>query len=54
MDSEFIFDPAKWPRKQMDDDFDRLGKMFSAVRSVVRAPELDPKFKIAVLSSKQV
>ncbi|XP_042054615.1 formyltetrahydrofolate deformylase 1, mitochondrial-like isoform X1 [Salvia splendens] len=51
--SEFVFDPAKWPRDQMDDDFSKLGKMFNAMRSVVRVPNLDPKYKIAVLASKQ-
>ncbi|KAL0395124.1 UNVERIFIED_CONTAM: Formyltetrahydrofolate deformylase 1, mitochondrial [Sesamum latifolium] len=51
--SEFVFDPAKWPREQMDDDFSKLSKMFSAMRSVVRVPSLDPKYKIAILASKQ-
>jgi len=27
---------------------------FNALRSVVRVPNLDPKYKIAVLASKQV
>ncbi|KAI5602218.1 hypothetical protein POPTR_001G156600v4 [Populus trichocarpa] len=31
----------------------RISKMFDATRSVVRVPKLDPKFKIAVLASKQ-
>ncbi|KAJ6342447.1 hypothetical protein OIU78_010385 [Salix suchowensis] len=51
--SEFIFDPVKWPRLQMDEDFLRISRMFDATRSVVRVPKLDPKFKIAVLASKQ-
>ncbi|KAJ4831584.1 Formyltetrahydrofolate deformylase 1, mitochondrial [Turnera subulata] len=51
--SDFIFDPFKWPRAQMDEDFLKLSKMFKAMRSVVRVPNLDPKFKIAVLASKQ-
>ncbi|KAK8626193.1 hypothetical protein V6N13_133845 [Hibiscus sabdariffa] len=51
--SEFVFDPVKWPRKQMDEDFLKLSKMFSAIKSVVRVPALDPKFKIAILASKQ-
>uniref|UniRef100_A0A3N7EN00 ACT domain-containing protein n=1 Tax=Populus trichocarpa TaxID=3694 RepID=A0A3N7EN00_POPTR len=51
--SEFIFDPVKWPRVQMDEDFLRISKMFDATRSVVRVPKLDPKFKIAVIASKQ-
>ncbi|KAJ8774981.1 hypothetical protein K2173_019985 [Erythroxylum novogranatense] len=52
--SEFIFDPSKWQRVQMEEDFLRLSQMFNATRSVVRVPDLDPKFKIAVLASKQV
>uniref|UniRef100_A0A2P2K4E8 Formyltetrahydrofolate deformylase 1 isoform X1 n=1 Tax=Rhizophora mucronata TaxID=61149 RepID=A0A2P2K4E8_RHIMU len=51
--SEFIFDPAKWPRAQIDEDFLKLSNMFNATRSVVRVPVLDPKFKIAILASKQ-
>ncbi|XP_074330597.1 formyltetrahydrofolate deformylase 1, mitochondrial-like [Apium graveolens] len=51
--SEFIFNPAKWPRAQMDEDFFKLSKIFKAVRSVVRVPDLDPKHKIVVLASKQ-
>lgn len=52
--SEFVFDPVKWPREQMDEDFMKLSRMYSATRSVVRVPDLDPKFKISVLASKQV
>ncbi|XP_038688084.1 formyltetrahydrofolate deformylase 1, mitochondrial-like [Tripterygium wilfordii] len=51
--SVFIFDPVKWPRDQMDEDFFKLAKMFNAMKSVVRVPDLDPKYKIAVLASKQ-
>lgn len=51
--SEFVFDPAKWPRVKMEEDFLKLSKMFNAMRSVVRVPALDPKYKIAVLASKQ-
>lgn len=51
--SEFIFDPIKWPRGQMDEDFLQLSKKFNAMKSVVRVPILDPKYKIAVLVSKQ-
>ncbi|XVE65108.1 hypothetical protein DITRI_Ditri07aG0155100 [Diplodiscus trichospermus] len=51
--SEFVFDPVKWPREQMDEDFLKLSKLFSAKRSVVRVPDLDPKYKIAILASKQ-
>ncbi|KAA8538217.1 hypothetical protein F0562_027960 [Nyssa sinensis] len=53
LDSEFVFDPAKWPREQMDEDFLKLSTMFNAMKSVVRAPDIDPKYKIAVLASKQ-
>lgn len=52
--SEFVFDPAKWPREQMDEDFLKLGNMFNAMRSVVRVPSIDPKYNIALLASKQV
>ncbi|KAI9111104.1 hypothetical protein K1719_017979 [Acacia pycnantha] len=51
--SDFVFDPVKWPRVEMDEDFLRLSKGFNAMRSVVRVPALDPKYKIAVLVSKQ-
>ncbi|XP_057975909.1 formyltetrahydrofolate deformylase 2, mitochondrial isoform X11 [Malania oleifera] len=51
--SEFLFDPVKWPRLQMDKDFLNLSKVFNAMKSVVRVPALDPKYKIAVLASKQ-
>jgi len=33
-------------------DFLKIGKMFIAMRSVVRVPDLDPKYKIAVFASK--
>lgn len=52
--SEFVFDPARWPRDVVDNDFNKISKLFSAEKSVVRVPDLDPKFKIAVLASKQV
>ncbi|KAM1258152.1 hypothetical protein ACFX13_038528 [Malus domestica] len=51
--SEFIFDPLKWPRKEMDEDFHKLSLTYSAMRSVVRVPNLDHKYKIGVLVSKQ-
>lgn len=51
--TEFIFDPLKWPREQIDEDFLKISKMFNATRSVIRVPILDPKYKIAVLVSKQ-
>ncbi|KAL8226744.1 hypothetical protein R6Q57_016576 [Mikania cordata] len=51
--SEFVFDPIKWPRAQMDEDVLKLSKKFNASKSVVRVPSIDPKYKIAVLASKQ-
>ncbi|KAL9246847.1 hypothetical protein vseg_020335 [Gypsophila vaccaria] len=51
--SEFVYDPSKWPREQMDEDFHKIGAMFDAMKSVVRVPDLDPKYKIAVFASKQ-
>ncbi|XP_027335539.1 formyltetrahydrofolate deformylase 1, mitochondrial-like isoform X2 [Abrus precatorius] len=51
--SDFVFDPVKWPRVQMEEDFLKLSQTFNATRSVVRVPALDPKYKIAVLASKQ-
>lgn len=38
----------------MDEDFSKLSRMFNAMRSVVRMPSIDPKYKIAVFASKQV
>lgn len=52
--SEFVFDRVRWPRAQMDEDFLRLAKMFHAKTSIVRVPDVDPKFKIAILVSKMV
>ncbi|ONI06542.1 hypothetical protein PRUPE_5G067100 [Prunus persica] len=52
-DSEFIFDPIKWPRSEMDEDFRKLLTTYSAMRSVVRVPDHDPKYKICILASKQ-
>lgn len=51
--SEFVYDPLQWPRVAMDEDFGKLAKMFSAQKSIVRVPEIDAKFKIAVLASRQ-
>ncbi|XP_023635406.1 formyltetrahydrofolate deformylase 2, mitochondrial isoform X2 [Capsella rubella] len=51
--SEFIFDPVKWPRSRMNKDFQTIAQKFSALSSVVRVPSLDPKYKIALLLSKQ-
>lgn len=52
--SEFIFDPVKWTRSQMNEDFSKLSQIYAAHRSVVRVPDQDPKYKIGVLASKQV
>ena len=52
--SEFVFDPARWSRDALENDFRNLGELFNAERSVVRVPDLDPKYKIAVFASKQV
>ncbi|WVZ09309.1 hypothetical protein V8G54_013839 [Vigna mungo] len=49
----FVFDPAMWPRMQMEEDFLRISKTFNAMRSVIRVPALDPKYKVAILASKQ-
>lgn len=38
----------------MDEDFSKLSKTFNAIRSVVRVPDRDPKYKIAIFASKQV
>ncbi|KAF3795196.1 Formyltetrahydrofolate deformylase 2 [Nymphaea thermarum] len=50
--SEFTFDPQRWPRSVMDDDFLTISKTFCAEKSIVRVPDLDPRYKIAVLASK--
>ncbi|KAL2348170.1 hypothetical protein Fmac_002170 [Flemingia macrophylla] len=49
----FVFDPVMWPRMQMEEDFLKLSKAFNAMRSVIRVPALDPKYKIAIIASKQ-
>ncbi|XP_020685804.1 formyltetrahydrofolate deformylase 2, mitochondrial isoform X1 [Dendrobium catenatum] len=51
--SEFVFDPVRWPHDVMLNDFMNIGKLFNAKRSVVRVPDLDPKYKIALLASNQ-
>ncbi|KAF8380521.1 hypothetical protein HHK36_028008 [Tetracentron sinense] len=51
--SEFVFDSVRWPRAEMDEDFRKLSKLFNAMKSIVRVPNLDPKYKISVLASKQ-
>ncbi|KAF4374719.1 hypothetical protein F8388_020240 [Cannabis sativa] len=40
-------------RSQMEEDFLKLSTTFNAMKSVVRVPDQDPKYKIAVLVSKQ-
>lgn len=52
--SEFGYDPLRWPRQVIDDDFLKISKFFNANISSVRVPKLDPMYKIAVLCSKQV
>uniref|UniRef100_A0A804IT99 ACT domain-containing protein n=1 Tax=Musa acuminata subsp. malaccensis TaxID=214687 RepID=A0A804IT99_MUSAM len=32
--SEFVFDPARWPRDVVDNDFNKISKLFSAEKSV--------------------
>ncbi|CAJ2645821.1 unnamed protein product [Trifolium pratense] len=51
--TDFVFDHVKWPRSQMEDDFLKISKKINAVRSILRVPALDPKYKIAVLASNQ-
>ncbi|WJX60367.1 Formyltetrahydrofolate deformylase 1, mitochondrial [Trifolium repens] len=51
--TDFVFDHVKWSRPQMEDDFLKISKKFNAVRSILRVPTLDPKYKIAVLASNQ-
>jgi formyltetrahydrofolate deformylase len=52
--SEFTYNPMLWPRDVLRTDFLNLSQHFSAQRSTVRVPDLDPKYKISVLASKQV
>ncbi|KAF8652927.1 hypothetical protein HU200_062356 [Digitaria exilis] len=51
--SEFTYNPKLWPRDELHKDFLNLSHYFSAQRSTVRVPDLDPKYKISVLASKQ-
>ncbi|KAF7048718.1 hypothetical protein CFC21_057419 [Triticum aestivum] len=51
--SEFTYNPRLWPRDVLRADFLRLSDCFSAQKSTVRVPDIDPKYKIAVLASKQ-
>nr|CAB3450265.1 unnamed protein product [Digitaria exilis] len=52
--SEFTYNPKLWPRDELHKDFLDLSHYFSAQRSTVRVPDLDPKYKISVLASKQI
>lgn len=52
--SEFTYNPRLWPRDVLRTDFLRLSDCFNAQKSTVRVPDIDPKYKIAVLASKQV
>lgn len=38
----------------MGEDFETIARKFNAMSSVVRVPALDPKYKMALLLSKQV
>ncbi|CAN6302654.1 unnamed protein product [Urochloa humidicola] len=51
--SEFTYNPRLWPRDELRNDFLNLSRCFSAQRSTVRVPDLDPKYKISILASKQ-
>ncbi|XP_004511698.1 formyltetrahydrofolate deformylase 1, mitochondrial-like isoform X1 [Cicer arietinum] len=51
--TDFVFDHVKWPRLQMEEDFLKISKTFNAVRSILRVPAIDPKYRIAVLASNQ-
>ncbi|KAK7847741.1 formyltetrahydrofolate deformylase 1 [Quercus suber] len=46
---QFIFDPVKWPREQMDEDFNNLSKMFNAMRSLSGCPTKTPNIKLPSL-----
>lgn len=51
--TDFVFDHVKWPRLRMEEDFLKISKTYNAVRSILKVPALDPKYKIAVLASNQ-
>eukprot|EP00252_Welwitschia_mirabilis_P020616 TRINITY_DN5088_c0_g1_i1.p1 TRINITY_DN5088_c0_g1~~TRINITY_DN5088_c0_g1_i1.p1 ORF type:complete len:326 (-),score=61.23 TRINITY_DN5088_c0_g1_i1:60-1037(-) len=51
--SEFVYDPLQWPREAMDKDFKKLANAFQAHVCSLRVPNIDPKFKIAILVSRQ-
>ncbi|CAI5465280.1 unnamed protein product [Closterium sp. Yama58-4] len=52
--SEFSFDPARWPRQQMQEDFAALGAELGAERSNVHVMAQDKRLRMAVLVSQQV
>ncbi|KAL6589575.1 hypothetical protein ACP70R_050308 [Stipagrostis hirtigluma subsp. patula] len=52
--SEFTYNPRLWPRDVLHNDFLTLSNFFNAHRSTVRVPDLDPKYKISILASKQL
>lgn len=52
--SEFTFNPRLWPRHEIHNDFLNLSHCFNAQTSTVRVPDLDPKYNISILASKQV
>ncbi|CAI5522254.1 unnamed protein product, partial [Closterium sp. Naga37s-1] len=51
--SEFSFDPARWPRQQMQEDFAALGLELGAERSKVHVMAQDKRLRMAVLVSQQ-
>ncbi|CAI5505364.1 unnamed protein product [Closterium sp. Naga37s-1] len=51
--SEFSFDPARWPRQQMQEDFAALGAELGAERSKVHVMASDKRLRMAVLVSQQ-
>jgi hypothetical protein len=52
--SEFTYNPRLWPRHELHNDFLNLSRCFNAQTSTVRVPDLDPKYNISILASKQV
>jgi hypothetical protein len=52
--SEFTYNPRLWPRHELHKDFLNLSRCFNAQTSTVRVPDLDPKYNISILASKQV
>uniref|UniRef100_A0A804RBF0 Formyl transferase N-terminal domain-containing protein n=1 Tax=Zea mays TaxID=4577 RepID=A0A804RBF0_MAIZE len=50
---EFTYNPRLWPRHELHKDFLNLSRCFNAQTSTVRVPDLDPKYNISILASKQ-